>query len=152
MQSLSHRRSHHLLLTALPPRGLLANIRAENNRCARICFICPMYRSTLSVVPWDPNHLVVAVTLAEVDIVFETGLAGQRKKRGFCPDLLDINRLNWVYVTSLTTRYVVLASPLSHAHIVLEASSCFLIQNVKSNVKSEQKCAINSNFDHFRWT
>lgn len=31
-----------------------ASVRAEKNRCARNCFMCPNCRNTLSVVPSDP--------------------------------------------------------------------------------------------------
>ena len=123
------------------------SIRAENNRCACKWFICTMYYNTFSVVPADPSHLSLSPSpFAKVGIVFETGLAGQRKKRGFCPG----------FTASLTTRYVVLSSLLSQAHIVLEASSRFLIQNVKIistmyalSLSSRNKNAYNLTFRPF---
>ncbi|KIM43284.1 hypothetical protein M413DRAFT_18360 [Hebeloma cylindrosporum] len=91
-----------------------ASVRAEKNRCARNCFMCPLCRNTLSVVPSDPpdtgdNRLAVPTgslneppfflycnhcrwDSAEVGITFEkpTGLAAQLQKfEDSAPDSLD---------------------------------------------------------------
>ncbi|KAI0248601.1 dynactin p62 family-domain-containing protein [Lactifluus subvellereus] len=96
-----------------------ASVRAEKNRCARNCFMCPNCRNTLSVVPSDPpdaddeGSLAVNSTVvgeppfylycnycrwdsAEVDITFEkpTGLAAQLQKfEDSAPDSLEFERL-----------------------------------------------------------
>ncbi|KAI0064149.1 hypothetical protein BV25DRAFT_1823716 [Artomyces pyxidatus] len=96
-----------------------ASVRAEKNRCARNCFMCPNCRNTLSVVPSDPPDMddgrspsaaVSAVgeppfflycnhcrwDSAEVDITFEkpTGLAAQLQKyEDSAPDSLEFERL-----------------------------------------------------------
>lgn len=76
-----------------------ASVRAEKNRCARNCFMCPNCRNTLSVVPSDPPDSLSSSTPSdapfllycnhcrwdseEVGITFEkpTNLAGA--KMGF---------------------------------------------------------------------
>ncbi|KAF8195469.1 dynactin p62 family-domain-containing protein [Pholiota molesta] len=95
-----------------------ASVRAEKNRCARNCFMCPNCRNTLSVVPSDPpdngdprssmpigslneppfflycNHC--RWDSAEVGITFEkpTGLAAQLQKyEDSAPDSLEFERL-----------------------------------------------------------
>ncbi|KAA1469680.1 dynactin p62 [Dentipellis sp. KUC8613] len=96
-----------------------ASVRAEKNRCARNCFLCPNCRNTLSVVPSDPPEVddsrmspapISAVgeppfflycnhcrwDSAEVDITFEkpTGLAAQLQKfEDSAPDSLEFERL-----------------------------------------------------------
>ncbi|KAJ7615057.1 dynactin p62 family-domain-containing protein, partial [Mycena polygramma] len=95
-----------------------ASVRAEKNRCARNCFMCPNCRNTLSVVPSDPPDLGDGRTSipistvgeppfflycnhcrwdsAEVGITFEkpTGLAAQLQKfEDSAPDSLEFERL-----------------------------------------------------------
>ncbi|KAH9980166.1 dynactin p62 family-domain-containing protein [Lactifluus volemus] len=96
-----------------------ASVRAEKNRCARNCFMCPNCRNTLSIVPSDPPDVddgrsllanVAAVgeppfflycnhcrwDSAQVDITFEkpTGLAAQLQKfEDSAPDSLEFERL-----------------------------------------------------------
>lgn len=95
-----------------------ASVRAEKNRCARNCFLCPNCRNTLSVVPSDPpdpgdGRLPIAISTvgeppfflycnncrwdsAEVGITFEkpTGLATQlQKHEDSAPDSLEFERL-----------------------------------------------------------
>ncbi|KAF8908859.1 dynactin p62 family-domain-containing protein [Gymnopilus junonius] len=95
-----------------------ASVRAEKNRCARNCFLCPNCRNTLSVVPSDPpdsgdGRLTVPISSlneppfflycnhcrwdsAEVGITFEkpTGLAAQLQKfEDSAPDSLEFERL-----------------------------------------------------------
>ncbi|KDQ62635.1 hypothetical protein JAAARDRAFT_189929 [Jaapia argillacea MUCL 33604] len=96
-----------------------ASVRAEKNRCARNCFLCPNCRNTLSVVPSDPPDTgdirlsaipVSAVgeppfflycnhcrwDSAEVGITFEkpTGLAAQLQKfEDSAPESLEFERL-----------------------------------------------------------
>ncbi|KAI0269999.1 dynactin p62 family-domain-containing protein [Gloeopeniophorella convolvens] len=96
-----------------------ASVRAEKNRCARNCFMCPNCRNTLSVVPSDPPDMDDGRSLAgnlssvgeppfflycnycrwdsaEVDITFEkpTGLATQLQKyEDSAPDSLEFERL-----------------------------------------------------------
>ncbi|KAF7298798.1 hypothetical protein MIND_00827400 [Mycena indigotica] len=98
-----------------------ASVRAEKNRCARNCFMCPNCRNTLAVVPSDPpdagdgmapvqinavgeppfflycNHC--RWDSAEVGITFEkpTGLAGTfpqlQKYEDSAPESLEFERL-----------------------------------------------------------
>ncbi|KAJ7143498.1 dynactin p62 family-domain-containing protein [Mycena crocata] len=95
-----------------------ASVRAEKNRCARNCFMCPNCRNTLSVVPSDPpdpgdGRLAIPISTigeppfflycnhcrwdsAEVGITFEkpTGLAAQLQKfEDSAPDSLEFERL-----------------------------------------------------------
>ncbi|KAJ7758116.1 dynactin p62 family-domain-containing protein [Mycena maculata] len=95
-----------------------ASVRAEKNRCARNCFMCPNCRNTLSVVPSDPpdpgdGRLTIPISTigeppfflycnhcrwdsAEVGITFEkpTGLAAQLQKfEDSAPDSLEFERL-----------------------------------------------------------
>ncbi|KAJ7627543.1 dynactin p62 family-domain-containing protein [Mycena polygramma] len=95
-----------------------ASVRAEKNRCARNCFMCPNCRNTLSVVPSDAPDLGDGRTSipistvgeppfflycnhcrwdsAEVGITFEkpTGLAAQLQKfEDSAPDSLEFERL-----------------------------------------------------------
>ncbi|KII86919.1 hypothetical protein PLICRDRAFT_113889 [Plicaturopsis crispa FD-325 SS-3] len=93
-----------------------ASVRAEKNRCARNCFLCPNCRNTLSVVPSDPPDTgdgpapVSAVgeppfflycnhcrwDSAEVGVTFEkpTGLAAQLQKfEDAAPESLEFERL-----------------------------------------------------------
>ncbi|KAH8101435.1 dynactin p62 [Cristinia sonorae] len=96
-----------------------ASVRAEKNRCARNCFMCPNCSNTLTVVPSDPpdtgdsrNSPIVISTVgeppfflycnhcrwdsAEVDITFEkpTGLAAQLQKfEDSAPESLEFERL-----------------------------------------------------------
>ncbi|KAF8500875.1 dynactin p62 family-domain-containing protein [Russula emetica] len=96
-----------------------ASVRAEKNRCARNCFMCPNCRNTLSVVPSDPPDADDGRSLApnlstigeppfflycsycrwdsaEVDITFEkpTGLAAQLQKfEDSAPESLEFERL-----------------------------------------------------------
>ncbi|KAF9262854.1 hypothetical protein L218DRAFT_973290 [Marasmius fiardii PR-910] len=95
-----------------------ASVRAEKNRCARNCFMCPNCRNTLSVVPSDPpdpgdGRLMVPISAvgeppfllycnycrwdsSEVGMTFEkpTGLAAQLQKfEDSAPDSLEFDRL-----------------------------------------------------------
>ncbi|KAJ7284712.1 dynactin subunit 4 [Mycena rebaudengoi] len=95
-----------------------ASVRAEKNRCARNCFMCPNCRNTLSVVPSDPpdpgdGRMPITISAigeppfflycnhcrwdsAEVGITFEkpTGLAAQLQKfEDSAPDSLEFERL-----------------------------------------------------------
>ncbi|KAF9061428.1 dynactin p62 [Rhodocollybia butyracea] len=95
-----------------------ASVRAEKNRCARNCFMCPNCRNTLSVVPSDPpdagdGRLLAPISTvgeppfflycnhcrwdsSEVGITFEkpTGLAAQLQKlEDSAPDSLEFDRL-----------------------------------------------------------
>ncbi|KAJ7601201.1 dynactin p62 family-domain-containing protein [Mycena floridula] len=95
-----------------------ASVRAEKNRCARNCFMCPNCRNTLSVVPSDPpdpgdSRIPINISSvgeppfflycnhcrwdsAEVNITFEkpTGLAAQLQKfEDSAPDSLEFERL-----------------------------------------------------------
>ncbi|KAJ3747513.1 dynactin p62 family-domain-containing protein [Lentinula detonsa] len=95
-----------------------ASVRAEKNRCARNCFMCPNCRNTLSVVPSDPpdaddGRLSAPISTvgeppfflycnhcrwdsSEVGITFEkpTGLASQLQKlEDSAPDSLEFDRL-----------------------------------------------------------
>ncbi|KIK69759.1 hypothetical protein GYMLUDRAFT_151048 [Collybiopsis luxurians FD-317 M1] len=95
-----------------------ASVRAEKNRCARNCFMCPNCRNTLSVVPSDPpdlddGRLSAPISTvgeppfflycnhcrwdsSEVGITFEkpTGLAAQLQKlEDSAPDSLEFDRL-----------------------------------------------------------
>ncbi|KAI0315892.1 dynactin p62 family-domain-containing protein [Amylostereum chailletii] len=96
-----------------------ASVRAEKNRCARNCFLCPNCRNTLSVVPSDPPDMddgrsaPVAISAvgeppfflycnhcrwdsAEVGITFEkpTGLAAQLQRfEDSAPESLEFERL-----------------------------------------------------------
>ncbi|KAF7348305.1 hypothetical protein MSAN_01784200 [Mycena sanguinolenta] len=95
-----------------------ASVRAEKNRCARNCFMCPNCRNTLSVVPSDPpdpgdGRIAIPISTvgeppfflycnhcrwdsAEVGITFEkpTGLAAQLQKfEDSAPDSLEFERL-----------------------------------------------------------
>ncbi|KZT28395.1 dynactin p62 [Neolentinus lepideus HHB14362 ss-1] len=96
-----------------------ASVRAEKNRCARNCFLCPNCRNTLSVVPSDPPETadmrLSAIPInavgeapfflycnhcrwdsAEVGITFEkpTGLAAQLQRfEDSAPEFLEFERL-----------------------------------------------------------
>ncbi|KAG7445718.1 uncharacterized protein BT62DRAFT_896625 [Guyanagaster necrorhizus] len=95
-----------------------ASVRAEKNRCARNCFMCPNCRNTLSVVssdPPDPGDGRLSITMstvgeppfflfcnhcrwdsAEVGITFEkpTGLAAQLQKfEDSTPESLEFDKL-----------------------------------------------------------
>ncbi|KZT09224.1 dynactin p62 [Laetiporus sulphureus 93-53] len=96
-----------------------ASVRAEKNRCARNCFMCPICRNTLTVVPSDPSEgsemrlsTIVSSSLgeppfflycnhcrwdsAEIDITFEkpTGLAAQLQRyEDSAPESLEFERL-----------------------------------------------------------
>ncbi|KAF8630933.1 hypothetical protein AX17_005290 [Amanita inopinata Kibby_2008] len=95
-----------------------ASVRAEKNRCARNCFMCPNCRNTLTVVATDPpdagdGRLAIPTSTvgeppfylycnhcrwdsAEVGIVFEkpTGLAAQlQRQEDSAPDSLEFDRL-----------------------------------------------------------
>jgi len=96
-----------------------ASVRAEKNRCARNCFMCPNCQNTLTVVPSDPpdtgdsrSSPIVINTVgeppfflycnhcrwdsAEVGITFEkpTGLAAQLQKfEDSAPESLEFERL-----------------------------------------------------------
>ncbi|GAW02247.1 hypothetical protein LENED_003886 [Lentinula edodes] len=95
-----------------------ASVRAEKNRCARNCFMCPNCRNTLSVVPSDPpdagdGRLSAPISTvgeppfflycnhcrwdsSEVGITFEkpTGLAAQLQKlEDYAPESLEFDRL-----------------------------------------------------------
>ncbi|EGN98522.1 hypothetical protein SERLA73DRAFT_169469 [Serpula lacrymans var. lacrymans S7.3] len=96
-----------------------ASVRAEKNRCARNCFLCPNCRNTLSVVPSDPpdsgDGRLSSIPLstvgeppfflycnycrwdsAEIGVTFEkpTGLAAQLQKfEDSAPESLEFERL-----------------------------------------------------------
>ncbi|PVF97177.1 hypothetical protein CPB86DRAFT_760748 [Serendipita vermifera] len=96
-----------------------ASVRAEKNRCARNCFLCPVCNNTLSVCPADPpepeggirgNIQIPAVgeppfflycnhcrwDSVDVGITFEkaTGLALQlQKTEDSAPEILEIEKL-----------------------------------------------------------
>ncbi|KAI0086988.1 dynactin p62 family-domain-containing protein [Irpex rosettiformis] len=95
-----------------------ASVRAEKNRCARNCFMCPNCRNTLTVVPSDPPDTGAAIVntvgeppfflycnhcrwdSAEVGITFEkpTGLAAQLQKyEDSAPESLEFERLKEHY-------------------------------------------------------
>ncbi|KAL4245700.1 Dynactin subunit 4 [Abortiporus biennis] len=104
-----------------------ASVRAEKNRCARNCFMCPNCQNTLSVVASDPpdtedsrSSPIVISTVgeppfflycnhcrwdsAEVGITFEkpTGLAAQLQKfEDMAPESLEFERLKEYYEPQL---------------------------------------------------
>ncbi|KAH6911519.1 dynactin subunit 4 [Coprinopsis sp. MPI-PUGE-AT-0042] len=111
-----------------------ASVRAEKNRCARNCFMCPNCENTLSVVPSDPpesgdgrvsvvgeppfflycNHC--RWDSAQVGITFEkpTGLAAQlQRHEDSAPDSLEFDRLKEHFDPFLLTP---LPSHTPHTH------------------------------------
>ncbi len=56
LQSLRHPRHLLLLLSELPLRSAGASVKAEKNRCARNCFVCPCCQHTLSVLASDAQN------------------------------------------------------------------------------------------------
>ncbi|TBU41603.1 dynactin p62 [Dichomitus squalens] len=121
-----------------------ASVRAEKNRCARNCFLCPNCRNTLTVVPSDPPEDVdsrmspiVSTTLgeppfflycnhcrwdsAEVDITFEkpTGLAAQLQKfEDSAPESLEFERLKEHFEPFLRASSSSTALPSASSHHV----------------------------------
>ncbi|THH20604.1 hypothetical protein EW146_g779 [Bondarzewia mesenterica] len=119
-----------------------ASVRAEKNRCARNCFLCPNCRNTLSVVPSDPPDVddgrpsSIAVNAvgeppfflycnhcrwdsAEVDITFEkpTGLAAQLQKyEDSAPESLEFERLKEHFEPFLRASSSAHPSTASHSH------------------------------------
>ncbi|KAF5333012.1 hypothetical protein D9758_015186 [Tetrapyrgos nigripes] len=122
-----------------------ASVRAEKNRCARNCFMCPNCRNTLSVVPSDPpdagdGRIVPISTVgeppfflycshcrwdsAEVGITFEkpTGLAAQlQKSEDSAPDSLEFERLKehfepLIRASSLSSSSSAVPSSAAHSH------------------------------------
>nr|GAT49287.1 predicted protein [Mycena chlorophos] len=116
-----------------------ASVRAEKNRCARNCFMCPNCRNTLSVVPSDPpdtgdgmapipinsvgeppfflycNHC--RWDSAEVGITFEkpTGLAAQLQKfEDSAPESLEFERLKEHFEPVIRAAAAALSSSTSH--------------------------------------
>ncbi|TRM60626.1 dynactin p62 family-domain-containing protein [Schizophyllum amplum] len=121
-----------------------ASVRAEKNRCARNCFMCPNCRNTLSVVPSDPpdpgdGHLAIPVSAvgeppfflfcnhcrwdsAEVGVTFEkpTGLAAQLQKfEDSAPETLEFDRLKEHFepvIRASALSASVHGGPSAHAH------------------------------------
>ncbi|THV02993.1 hypothetical protein K435DRAFT_962665 [Dendrothele bispora CBS 962.96] len=122
-----------------------ASVRAEKNRCARNCFMCPNCRNTLSVVPSDPpdvgdGRIAPISTVgeppfflycshcrwdsAEVGITFEkpTGLAAQlQKSEDSAPDSLEFERLKEhfdpiIRASSLSSSSSAVPSSAAHSH------------------------------------
>ncbi|KAI0040046.1 hypothetical protein FA95DRAFT_929315 [Auriscalpium vulgare] len=122
-----------------------ASVRAEKNRCARNCFMCPNCRNTLSVVPSDPPDMddgrgsTAALNAvgeppfflycnhcrwdsAEVDITFEkpTGLAAQlQKHEDSAPDSLEFERLKEhfePFLRASSSSALAGPTPASHSH------------------------------------
>lgn len=121
-----------------------ASVRAEKNRCARNCFMCPNCRNTLSVVPSDPpdaddGRLAVPISTvgeppfflycnhcrwdsASVGITFEkpTGLAAQLQKfEDSAPESLEFERLKehfdpFIRASSLSSSTAVATTAHSH--------------------------------------
>ncbi|KAJ7451630.1 dynactin p62 family-domain-containing protein [Mycena latifolia] len=114
-----------------------ASVRAEKNRCARNCFMCPNCRNTLAVVPSDPpdngdGRLAIPISTigeppfflycnhcrwdsAEVGITFEkpTGLAAQLQKfEDSAPDSLEFERLKEHFDPVMHHRSPLLLQPL----------------------------------------
>ncbi|KAI0769923.1 dynactin p62 [Fomes fomentarius] len=121
-----------------------ASVRAEKNRCARNCFLCPNCRNTLTVVPSDPPEDVdsrmspiVSTTLgeppfflycnhcrwdsAEVGITFEkpTGLAAQLQKfEDSAAESLEFERLKEHFEPFLRASSSSTALPSASSHHV----------------------------------
>ncbi|KAH9933190.1 dynactin p62 [Epithele typhae] len=119
-----------------------ASVRAEKNRCARNCFLCPNCRNTLTVVPSDPpedvdsrQSPIVSTSLgeppfflycnhcrwdsAEVGITFEkpTGLAAQLQRfEDSAPESLEFERLKEHFEPFLRASSSSSALPSSAAH------------------------------------
>ncbi|KAH9948910.1 dynactin p62 [Amylocystis lapponica] len=122
-----------------------ASVRAEKNRCARNCFLCPNCRNTLTVVPSDPPDdsdsrmsPIVSSTLgeppfflycnhcrwdsAEVGITFEkpTGLAAQLQKfEDSAPESLEFERLKEhfePFLRASSSSSALPAAPSHHVH------------------------------------
>ncbi|KAF8964421.1 dynactin subunit 4 [Flammula alnicola] len=133
-----------------------ASVRAEKNRCARNCFMCPNCRNTLSVVPSDPpdsgdGRLSVPISSlneppfflycnhcrwdsAEVGITFEkpTGLAAQLQKyEDSAPDSLEFERLKEHFEPFL--RASSLSSSTIGSHATAHASSAAHSHHAHSN-------------------
>ncbi|TFK40755.1 dynactin subunit 4 [Crucibulum laeve] len=123
-----------------------ASVRAEKNRCARNCFMCPNCMNTLSVVPSDPpdagdDRLAIPISTvgeppfflycnycrwdsAEVGITFEkpTGLAAQLQKfEDSAPDSLEFDRLKEHFEPFL--RASSLSSSTTSTHAAVHHSS-----------------------------
>ncbi|KAF8505362.1 dynactin p62 family-domain-containing protein [Hysterangium stoloniferum] len=130
-----------------------ASVRAEKNRCARNCFLCPHCRNTLSVVPSDPPELDVSAIgeppfflycnscrwdSADVGIVFDkpTGLAVQlQKHEDSAPDSLEFERLKEhfePFIRASTLAASVNAPPMSSTHInpITAAASSALARDI----------------------
>ncbi|KAH9969728.1 dynactin p62 family-domain-containing protein [Russula dissimulans] len=119
-----------------------ASVRAEKNRCARNCFMCPNCRNTLSVVPSDPpdaddeRSSVANLSSvgeppfflycnycrwdsAQVHITFEkpTGLAAQLQKfEDSAPDSLEFERLKEHFDPFLRASSSSSSGPSGHSH------------------------------------
>ncbi|KAF9533076.1 dynactin subunit 4 [Crepidotus variabilis] len=133
-----------------------ASVRAEKNRCARNCFMCPNCRNTLSVVPSDPPDTgdmrlpIPASALngppfflycnhcrwdsAQVGITFEkpTGLAAQlQKHEDSAPDSLEFERLKEHFEPFLRASSLSASTSTGHptAHISSAAHSHHLHAN-----------------------
>ncbi|KAK0202038.1 dynactin p62 family-domain-containing protein [Desarmillaria ectypa] len=129
-----------------------ASVRAEKNRCARNCFMCPNCRNTLSVVssdPPDPGDGRLSITMstvgeppfflfcnhcrwdsAEVGITFEkpTGLAAQLQKfEDSAPDSLEFEKLKEHFEP------VIRASSLSGVNSSAVPSSAAHSHHLRSN-------------------
>ncbi|PBK75124.1 dynactin p62 [Armillaria solidipes] len=129
-----------------------ASVRAEKNRCARNCFMCPNCRNTLSVVssdPPDPGDGRLSITMstvgeppfflfcnhcrwdsAEVGITFEkpTGLAAQLQKfEDSAPDSLEFEKLKEHFEP------VIRASSLSGVNSSAVPSSAAHTHHIRSN-------------------
>ncbi|KAM6494079.1 Dynactin subunit 4 [Amanita muscaria] len=124
-----------------------ASVRAEKNRCARNCFMCPNCRNTLTVVASDPpdtgdGRLTVPVSTvgeppfylycnhcrwdsAEVGIVFEKPTAQLQRYEDSAPDSLEFDRLKehfepFLRAASLPSS---LSSSMAHPGSVVHPSS-----------------------------
>ncbi|OCB83844.1 hypothetical protein A7U60_g9049 [Sanghuangporus baumii] len=129
-----------------------ASVRAERNRCARNCFLCPHCRNTLSVVPSDPigDTLPTSGAIgeapfllycnncrwdsAEVGITFEkpTGLAQQlQRSEDSAPEFLEFERLKDSFEPLL--RSSLSASQQGHHHSVSHSAHHNAIHAAASN-------------------
>ncbi|KAI0069722.1 hypothetical protein K474DRAFT_1609993 [Panus rudis PR-1116 ss-1] len=119
-----------------------ASVRAEKNRCARNCFMCPNCSNTLTVVASDPpdngesrsSPIVLSAVgeppfflycnhcrwdSAEVDITFEkpTGLAAQLQKfEDSAPEALEFERLKEHFEPFLRASSSSASHPTSSLH------------------------------------
>ncbi|KZT67268.1 dynactin p62 [Daedalea quercina L-15889] len=137
-----------------------ASVRAEKNRCARNCFLCPNCRNTLTVVPSDPPNdgldrtsPIVSTSLgeppfflfcnycrwdsAEVGITFEkpTGLAAQLQKyEDSAPEALEFDRLKEHFEpflrASSSSSAITPSSSHHHSNPITAAASSALARDI----------------------